>query len=398
MFKGANRNYLFLLLLFALLVWVEYSIPKPVDWKRTYSKTDKIPYGCNAFFRLLDEDIYEDKIEKQQQTPFNVLLKNPEKKSAYLFINGSLSFSKLDTKYLMQFVEAGNDVFLATGSFWYNTIADTFKIKSSGYSLDSYGDSSKVHNLNFKNPALRAKTDYKYKKGFDNTYFESFDTSIVTILATSDDTNAIFLRVPMGSGNFYFLSVPDIYTNYFIVNNPNREFAYKTLSYLNADAIWWDEYFKGKEMDRGNTLQFIFGNDSLYTAYLLTLISLIIFMIFAMKRRQRAIAVVDPLPNSTLQFVEVIGSVYYNSRNHKIIAEEKINSFYEFLRAKFLVTSRRMDEETFLRISKLSTIPLEEIKKLFLTIGMVLKQGSITEAELIELNSAIENFHKLNKR
>src|ERR1700752_4670617 len=114
MFKGANRNYLFLLLLFALLVWVEYSIPKPVDWKRTYSKTDKIPYGCNAFFRLLDEDIYKGKMEKQQQTPFNVLLKNPEKKSAYLFINGSLSFSKLDAKYLMQFVEAGNDVFLAT--------------------------------------------------------------------------------------------------------------------------------------------------------------------------------------------------------------------------------------------------------------------------------------------
>jgi hypothetical protein len=121
-------------------------------------------------------------------------------------------------------------------------------------------------------------------------------------------------------------------------------------------------------------------------------------MIFAMKRRQRPIAIVEPLANNTLQFVEVVGSVYYNSHNHKIIAEEKINSLFEFLRAKFFVSSRKADEETLLRISKLSTIPLPEIKDLFLKIGMVWRQASITEQELIELNTAIENFYKQNKR
>ena len=57
-----------------------------------------------------------------------------------------------------------------------------------------------------------------------------------------------------------------------------------------------------------------------------------------------------------------------------------------------------MDEESVLRVSKLSTVPLDEIKKLFLIIGMVLRQGSMTERELIELNASIENFYKLNKR
>lgn len=399
MFKGVNKNYFFLLLLFALLVWVEYSTPKPVDWRRTYSKTDKIPFGCNAFFRLLDEDIYKGRMEKQKQTPFNVLLKNHEKKSAYIFINSNLSFSKLDSKYLMQFVAAGNDVFFAASSFWGNAIADTFKIRSNTYFYGNFNiDSNKVSSFNFTNPSLKSKVAYKYTKGFDNSFFDSFDTSKVIVLATSDDTNAVFLRASIGAGNFYFLSVPDIYTNYFVVNNSNREFAYKTFSYINTDEIWWDEYYKGKAIDRGNALQFIFGNDSLYAAYLLTFISLITFMIFAMKRRQRAIAIVEPLSNSTLQFVEVIGSVYYNSKNHKIIAEEKINSFYEFLRAKFLVNSRKTDEESLTRISKLSTIPMEEIKKIFSIINNIVQQSSITERELIELNKAIENFHKLNKR
>ncbi len=399
MFKGNNKHYFFLLLTFALLVWFEYSTPKQVDWRRTYSKNDKIPFGCNAFFRLLDEDIYKSKIKKQKQTPFNVLLNPSGKKSAYIFINKNLSFSKLDSKYLMQFVEKGNDVLFASSSFYDNSIADTFKIRtSSGYNFDFYGDSTKTYNFNFSNSMLRSKENYTYKKGFDNAFFDLFDTSMVTVLAKERDSAAVFLKASWGMGNFYFISVPDIYTNYFVVNNPSREFAYKTLSYIDAEQIWWDEYYKGSNVNRGSELQFIFSNDSLYTAYLLTFISLIIFMIFAVKRRQRAIQIVEPLPNTTLQFVEVVGSVYYNSKNHKIIAEEKINSFYEFLRNKFLVSNRRMDEESVSRISKLSTIPLDEIKKLFLIIGMVLQQGSITEQELIELNTSIENFHKLNKR
>ncbi|HWY38562.1 MAG TPA: DUF4350 domain-containing protein [Bacteroidia bacterium] len=398
MFKGANRNYILLVLLFVLLVWAEYSTPKPVDWRRTYSRSDKIPFGCNALFRLMDEDMYKGKMERQKQTPFNVLMKGTEKKAAYVFINSNLSFSKLDTRYLMQFAEEGNDVFFAANSFWNNAIADTFNIRSYSAYYGLYGDTAKGYRFNFTNPGLRSKTPYTYKKGFEGYTFDSFDTSKVTVLATCNDTSAVFLRAPWGAGNFYFLTVPDIYTNYFVVNNPNREFAYKTLSYINAEQVWWDEYYKDKGIDRGNPLQFIFANDSLYAAYLLTLISLIIFMIFAMKRRQRAIAVVEPLPNTTLQFVEVVGSVYYNSRNHKIIAEEKINSFYEFLRAKFLVNSRKMDEETFLRISKLSTIPLSDVKKLFLVIGTVTIQPSITEQELVELNTVIENFYKQNKR
>jgi len=51
-----------------------------------------------------------------------------------------------------------------------------------------------------------------------------------------------------------------------------------------------------------------------------------------------------------------------------------------------------------LRISKLALIPLEEVKKLIAFIHYVSKQTSITEKELIELNTLIENFYKQNKR
>jgi hypothetical protein len=396
MFKGNNKYYFILLLLFTLLVCVEYSKPKPIDWRRTYTRQDKIPFGCNAFYRLLNEDIFKDKVEDQNQTAFNVLATIPGKKTAYVFINNSLSFSEPDCKYLFDFVKEGNTVFMAAGSF-NGLLADTFKIRTA-YAYNFFDDTTKKLAFNFCNSELKAKKNYNYPKSIDVSYFKSFDTSHVQILAMTPDSNALFIKTSWGKGNFYFLSVPDIYSNYFVVNNPNREVAYKTLSYIDADQICWDEYYKSFNNKQGSYFQFIFGNDSLYAAYSLAGIALLVFMIFGLKRKQKAIAIIEPLQNTTLQFVEVVGSVYYNTKNHKIIAEEKINSFYEFLRVKFSVIGRNLDEESILRISKLSTLSLEEVKKLISTINRIAQQTAITEKELIELNSLVEKFHKQNKR
>jgi len=396
MFKGNNKYYFILLLLFALMVLVEYNQPKPIDWRRTYARQDKIPFGCNAFYRLLKEDILKDTLEEQNQTVFNSIALFPDKKTAYVFINDKLSFSDLDSKCLFDFVKEGNTVFIAANSFS-GLVADTFKIETN-YDYDFFNDTTRKFEFNFCNPILKAAKNYKYPKSINVSYFSRFDTSKVTVLATAADSNGVFIKASFGKGNFYFLSVPDIYTNYFVVNDPNREGAYKTLSYLNADKIYWDDFYKPYNNRQGSELQFIFSNDSLYAAYSLALISLLVFMIFALKRKQKAIPIIEPLKNTTLQFVEVVGSVYYNAKNHKIIAEEKINAFYEFLRNKFSVAGRNMDAESLLRISKLSTIPVEEIKKLVDVISHITKQASITEKELIDLNTLMENFYKQNKR
>jgi hypothetical protein len=398
--KKFNPYWLLLLVLFILLVLAEFNAPKPVDWRRTYSQRDKIPFGCNAMYRLLSEDMFRGRMEKQDETPFNVLIRKYEGKTAYVFVNSNISFSRLDAKYLMDFAAEGNDVFMAAGSFYDNKLADTFRLTTNRYfvPLGNYFDSTRAYAVNFCSPSIKKSQAFRYKMGFESARFETFDTAHVRVLAMGNDTDVVFLRAPFGKGNFYFLSLPDVFSNYFVVNDSARHFAYGALSYLGDDKLWWDEYFKGSHVRSGGPLQFIFANDSLYAGYLLTFISLIIFMIFAMKRRQRAIAIVEPLPNTTLQFVEVVGSVYYNTRNHKIIAEEKINSFYEFLRGKFLVNSRRADEETLQRIAKLSGVPLADVKKLFLHIGMVWRQGSITEKELVDLNKSIEHFYKHNKR
>ena len=396
MLKGNNKYYLILLLLFALMVWMEYSQPQPIDWRRTYASADKIPFGCNAFYRLLNEDIYKGNVEQKNQTLYNSLETMPNEKTSYIFINNTVSFSDLDCKHLFDFVSRGNNVLIAANNFG-GLLADTFKIETA-YSFDFLGDTTKKIEFNFCNKHLRSNKNFIYSKGMDVYFFKKFDTLQSTVLAVTPDSNALFIKATMGKGCFYFVSIPDLYTNYFVVNNINKEAAYTTLNYLNSSKIYWDEFYKTYNKIQGSELQFIFANNSLYAAYSLALIALLIFMVFALKRRQKAIPIVEPLQNTTLQFVEVVGSVYYNAKNHKIIAEEKINSFYEFLRAKFLITGRNFTTDDLTRISKLSAISLDEIKKLFSMINITIKQSSITEKELIELNTLIENFYKQNKR
>jgi len=377
------------------MVWVEYNTPQPVDWRRTYGMQDKIPFGCNAFYRLLDEDMFKDKVDKQNQTPFNVLNHIADKKTAYVFINNNLSFSELDCKYLFDFVKGGNTVFMAANSF-IGLIADTFKIETE-YAYDLFNDTTKKLEFSFCNPTFKERS-YIYPKSIDVSDFKSFDTSKVTVLAVTPKSSALFLKAAWGKGNFYFLSIPDIFSNYFVVNDSNRFAAYKAISYINSHKIYWDEYYKSFNAKQGSELQFIFGNDSLYAAYSLAGISLLVFMVFGLKRKQKAIPIVEPLQNTTLQFVEVVGSVYYNPKNHKIIAEEKIHAFYEFARTRFSLIGRNFDAEGLLRISKLSTIPIDDVNKLFTLINHILAKPSITEKELIDLNHLIETFHKQNKR
>jgi hypothetical protein len=121
-------------------------------------------------------------------------------------------------------------------------------------------------------------------------------------------------------------------------------------------------------------------------------------MFFNLRRKQRAIPIVAPPTNSSIEFVEVIGNVYFNSKNHKIIAEEKINSFLETIRSKFQVNTRLFDDALFTRVSKLSGIHLDEIKELFNFIDQIQFSKSITEQTLIDLNTRLERFHEQNIR
>lgn len=399
MFKG-NKKYIYIFLgLFAGIVLAQYLLPKPINWNRTYLSKDKAPFGCYAIYNLM-KGAYSPTTSVNNQTFYNLKEKIKENTSIIL-INDNFNLNKSDIRSLYEILEKGNNVFIAASKFD-GLLADTFHIRAdydfSHYftSIDSLiakpGDEITLTAANYKGKV------YTYTQAANISSFRNFDSTRFTVLATTRKNQACLIKASFGKGSLYVMSTPDVFSNYYIVKNKNRELAYAILTLLKNKNLVWDEYYKTFNVTNYSPIRFILESDALYMAYLLLFFSLIIYMIFEGRRRQRAIPVIEPVGNSTLEFVNVISHVYFNSKNHQSIAVERIKYFYENVRKKFNTNTNEINEDFMNEITELSGVEIKLVKQLFNYCEKIKTATEITEYDLIELNRQITNFNKNSLR
>ena len=409
MLKGNRKYIITLVLCFGALILLQLLSPKPINWNPSYLKKDKIPYGTSALNEALPVFFPNQIIETKTQPLFNTLLDEKRSNCNYIFINASFEPDKLDTRELLRFVSNGNNAFVAA-SYFSGLWVDTLKLKTDRYfdykhalQKDSTGHNS-IYNpndtvkINFVNPLLHSATPYVFSKGMANTYFSSFDTTRTTILGNNSNGKINFIRVRFGKGYFYISPLPEAFSNYHFTPASTNDYVAKAFSYLPVTTVLWDEYYKAGNVHHDSPLRVIFSNPALLTAYYLLLVSLILFMIIGIKRKQRPIPVVEPLRNTTLEFVEIVGTLYYQTKNHKNIADKKITYFLEYIRSSFQVKTTIYDDAFIERIANLSGIAQPQIHELFYYFSEVSFKTTITQQELIRLNTLIEEFYKNNKR
>jgi hypothetical protein len=404
----ANKKYIIILALcFAALITIQFLAPKPVNWRPSYAKKDKIPFGTSALYEMLPA-LFKDQTIIDKPLPVYNSVKTENKNTNYIFINNEFALDTLDFRELNEFVENGNSAFIAANVFAGN-FASGLKISTTDpfYSntIQPVNDSGNLSmfdkneiRLNFVNPAFKRKQDYTYSKACKNSYFTSFDTSRTTVLGRNSLNEVNYIAVNKGKGTFYISTVPEAFSNYHFASITNNEYACKALSYLPIQTTYWDEYYKTGKVTETSPLRVIFKHRALMTAYYLLIFSLLIFMIIGIKRKQRIIPVWPPLKNTTLEFVDVVGTLYYQSGNHKNIADKKISYFLEFIRSNFFVKTNTFDREFQEKISNLSGIEISKVNGLFDYFAEINAKAKISQEELIILNKKIEEFHKLNKR
>ncbi len=399
MLKGNRKYFVFFALLFFAVMLGTYLLPKPIDWRRTYQNKDKAPFGTYALYNLLDKTFAKD-IVVNKQTLYNLNESN-RTAATLVIINDIISFNKSDIKSLFAFLEKGNDVFMATNDVA-GALADTFKLvtrvrfypyfelpdsllKRDGVKLKLLAKNVKQHSFTYK------KVSYDYE-------FKNYDTSRFVVLSTNEEEKAVLLKGKVGKGTLYITCMPDVFGNFYIANHPNRFYAYSIFSMFNKPTLVWDEYYKSYNAQKDSFLKFILTNDALYAAWILVLITIISYMIFEGRRRQRAIPVLNPVTNTTLEFVHVVSHVYFNSLNHKHIAEERIRYFYEDIRRRFTIPTHTIDDAFYQLLHDLSGVEHKQIKQLFLYCERIKKFADLSELELIELNRQILNFNKNSLR
>lgn len=387
--------------MFALIILVQYLLPKPVNWQRTYSYKDKNPFGTYAIQKLLSP-AYGKEVKVNKNTLYN-LNTDSSVKQTVLLMNDRIKISSTDLKTIYDFIKKGNTVFIAANQFD-GLLADTFHLETSA---ELYSYFMKPDTL-IKTPGVSlnmtaknlSKKKYTYPLICFDSYFSHFDSSLFRSYSVNNADRSVLIGAGIGKGKLYLMSMPDVFANYFIVDHPNREYVYQILSLVSdkKSNLIWDEYYKNFNPTNESIFKFIFESDALYTAYLLIIWSIILYMIFDGRRRQRAIPVLEPVKNTTLEFVNVVSHVYFNSDNHQFISEERIKYFYETIRKRFNVSTNEINDSLYEQVAELSGYELKLVKQLFVYCEKLKRNKNTSEYDLIELSRQINNFNKHSLR
>lgn len=390
--KRKNIKYLVPLIITLIIISIIKIIePEEIDWAKSFAKKDKIPYGGHIIYNISNELFPNQEVVLKELPIYNILKNNYYFNTNYVFINNYFSPDRLDTEYLLRYVADGNNVFISAFGI-YGDLADSLKIKTYDeiFSEDSI-------NINFSMPEMNSANGYTYFKGNFENYFSEFDTTLVQVLGENEKGNVNYLRIKYGEGNFLLNTVPLAFTNYHLLNSNNNEYVYKALSHLPVQQTLWDDYYKDGNKYQASTLQYIMSQQSLKWAYYIILVSVVFFIFFYGRRKQRIIPVIAPLTNTTVEFVETVGNLYYQQKDFKNIAEKKISYFLDYLRSKYLIRTGSFNEETIQKIAEKSSLSSGKIKSIFKEIEKVNRSQKITEEELMNINYQIDKFYERTK-
>lgn len=396
-----NRKYKIILgvlvLLLGLLVYMEASAPKPVNWLPSYSKTDKIPLGTYVFYHTLKEK--SGNLEAIDKVPYE-FLQDSVAPGTYFFVNSFLMFDKSEFNELLAFAAKGNDVFLSAHNFS-PYVLDTLHLEEqSAVRMKSL---STQPLYDFVNPALKSDSAYHYAHEQELIYLNKIDTLNQTVLGVVDSyknsaeiksPKVNFIDAPVGKGHIFVHTSPEVFGNYFMLLKDNHKYLEKLLSYINLkQKVYWDDYYKVSKPINTSPLYLLLSNPHLKWAYYFVIFGALFFVYFEGKRKQKSIPIVKPLKNQTYDYTRTIAGMYLDKNQHLAMAHKQINYFLFFIRNQLRTPVENLDEELVQRLAAKTNNTEEKIRELFSYIEPIRKQKlELSKQKLIKLDQLITDF------
>ena len=396
MSKTLRIYIVLLILLFAGAFAIEFSKPKQINWSQTYNETHKRPYGTYILYNELQNLFKESQVEDIRKTPyeyFNDLYDSEDStyltKGNYLFIDRFVDTDQVSSELLLNFSEEGNNIFISS-----NYPPEIFKDSlnfdvQNDFNLQGKAVLSFANNQ-FKNDSITIE------KGLNNIYISEVDSSITTVLGYQkfDSISRInFIKITYGKGNIFIHLQPAVFTNYQLLQKDNKKYAAAALSYLPEDTLFYDSRNKSNKELGDSVMRYILKQPALKWAWFMALITLIFFMVFNAKRKQRVVKVIKPLENTTVAFTKTIGNLYYETKDHDNLIDKKITYFLEYIRRVYYLDTQLLDEKFIKFLSLKSGKNKVETKKLIDLITYLRAKRECTENDLLRLNKSIEDFY-----
>ena len=423
----SNRIFIVVIIaLMAVILLFEMNAPTRFKWDDlSQSYKSKQPFGCYVMDSVLrgtlphGYEVHGSDIEKY------IGKKAHRVKHTFLFTNNFEDFyaDLFDSheEDFLKMIEEGNYAIIATGYIDYyptTLLEDTvlgYRCYSNSHSnldyisKESLSTYASYYTVNWIDREKFSPASYPIQHVFcTNELNLAGDYRILATLdkeRESDEEPATVAGLRnYGKGKIVVVSMPMIFSNYGILNDTIRPIVLRLLSECgDKPIVRYDPSFINQKVDNERNsespLRYLLANRPLRWAFYLALATLVAFVFFSARRRQRVIPVIKPPVNHMMDFVKRIGGIYYKQHDNVDLLNKKYATFSNDLRVKAMIdidNNSLIDDELQL-LSNRTDIPLDELQRQIRDLKEAIKASSVSDWRLQQLIDVMNDIiHRIN--
>lgn len=385
------KIYLGIFLVILVIMGIFQVNRKPIiDWRKNFDPNSKAPFGLFVFNKEADH-LFGGQLERINQSPYDYYSKKKNyEKQNILIIEKNLD-SESWNKIFAQVKLGSNAMILARELP--EKVEDSLKFRL------WVNNSDNNYNLEFTDKKLKRDTLFINRLP-DSRGFTKIDKSIEILgfnktkgYDNDEYKNANFIKVKFGSGYFYLYAEPSAITNYYLLKSRSA-YPTKIFSFLpQQKTVWFTE-----SKSAGNSqspMRFILANPPLRYALYIAILGLALFMFFNAKRKQRIVPIVEPLKNSSLEFVKSIGNLYLQEGDFHDMMAKKAQYFLHKIRLDLLIDTSTLDEDFIKKLHTKTGVKIETIQE---AVSLVKKAqdpyANVMREDFVKMNSLLDDILK----
>jgi hypothetical protein len=393
---------LMILVLGGLLLTSSRERPRKMDERISLRQKDKIPYGFYAARQLVPSlfpgaAFYTDKRPPGYWDSLSVSAPG----QAVVLVASTMNADRRELQDLLDFAKEGNQVFIITKYLSYE--ANNFFGFSTGdiYSEDGLqvetDDSLKVK---LSSPRFDDTLTYSYPGRRHATFYSNWDKDKAVVLGSNGSGYPNFVQFRAGKGAIFIHTAPLAFSNYFVLHKNNIRYLEQAFSVLPPDIkkIVWSEYYLTKPgpqpEKQPSMLHVLFRYPAFKWAFLTAIFALLLYVAMEMRRKQRVIPVIQSPRNDSLDFVQTIGRLYYDRKDHSDLARKMSVYFLDHVRSQYKLPTHTLDETFVHALHAKSGYGMDGIRAILQSITHVHTAKTITDAELTQFHNQLESFYQ----
>ncbi len=377
---------LIFIIIMVILALLEVNKTEVTDWRKNFNVNEKSPFGLFVFNEEAN-NLFKNNLKRIDQTPYDYYDQYKKGKHNILIIE-----NRLDTESwikIMDQVSGGSDAMLIVSDIP-KEISDSIGYYDSQLSFEEQ-NVLKLTDKKYQNDFIKLG---KFPSGRGFTFIKPGVEVLGKTVEKNNEDQANFIKVKFGEGNIYVHSEPLFLTNYYLLKTGNTKYAQDVFSYLEDKETLW--FVESNMKVSKSPMRFILSKPALKYAWWVFLGGLLLFVFFNVKRKQRIVPVIDPLKNTSADFVKSIGNLYMQEGDFHDMMAKKAQYFLNKVRMDLLIDTQNLDEEFAKKLQLKTGKPSEMIDEAVVLIKKAQDPyASVMKEDLVRMNKLLDEIIKM---